>query len=158
MKATTSLLLSITLAISLAGCKSLNPQTGQVEYDPVKTEQVKAIFKPLVSGTTASILKKHPNYRPAIATIYTNMTLLTVSNALSPTTLRLMVANTIAEYGGSIDPMAVGGISSVVAGFEFFYAGRSRADTAADLYVQHISQTLCDGMLEGLLFYPASKP
>lgn len=157
MKTKHILISAALMAMLAAGCMTTNQQTGKKEYDPVKTEQVKSVFQPLVAGTVASILHKNPEYRPVVASVQTNICLLASTNGITPAVLRTIVSGVIQQHGAKLDPMAIGGIQAVLAGFDFFYASRLRADTTPELYVQHISDTLCKGMFDGLMFYPEAK-
>lgn len=157
MKVKLTLITAALATLVVTGCMTTNPQTGKKEYDPVKTEQVKSVFQPLVAGTVASILNRNPEHRPIIASVQTNICLLASTNGITPAVLRTIVSGAIQQHGANLDPLAVGGIQAVLAGFDFFYASRTRADTTPELYVQHISDMLCKGMSDGLMFYPDAK-
>lgn len=63
----TLVLLLAAALLATTGCKSLNPETGQREYDPVKTEKVVAAIHPVISDPLRRSLENSPQNAPLIA-------------------------------------------------------------------------------------------
>lgn len=152
MKHLTSPIIALTLLLC-AGCMTTNPETGVKEYDQVKTEQVKAIFKPIIAGGVASHVKSHPETKVILTEIAAGICNLNESG-LTPTVLRAVVAQALQKYHVHVDPALVGTINGLIGVYELWYAQRTRADLPPESFVLHLGETLCDGITQGLMFFP----
>src|SRR5690349_3808610 len=104
MKKTTVLICALALSI-LCGCKTVNPQTGVKEFDPVKTEQVRAVIKPMVSGGVAALLQKVPTSRPYIEQAAGAVCEMRDAKAFDPVNLRARLIGILDASNVKIDPL-----------------------------------------------------
>ena len=147
--------LLLTVGI-LTGCKTTNPNTGEKEFDQVKTEQVKAIIKPQVATAVTLLIHKRPDIRPYFVLAAENICALRDAGSLSPAFFQAAINSAFAEYPDRVDPLVVAGINTVIALVEINYANRLNADLPPEEFVWNLFDVVCEGIQLGLA--PSAPP
>jgi len=149
MKNTFTLILAL-LALVLVGCKTFNPATGENEFDPVKTEQVKAVLKPQVSTVIALLATKHPEARPYMLLAADNICKLRDDGFVSPASFQTAINAALANWENKNSPAVVASVNALIALVEINYANRLRADLPPEEYAWNIFDVFCEGIRQGL--------
>jgi hypothetical protein len=151
-------LLTICGLCVFAGCKTTNPTTGQKEYDPVKTEQVKAAIEPIAAGAIRRVVLNSPqhadeiaNYLRSVGRIFCSMEtngnfsaeyLISEADKL---TAPLIKDNYVADIKNAI-----------LALYRINYADRFKAELPPDKWPRHVASLFCASIDRGLR--DAGKP
>lgn len=150
--------LTIAAVCIFAGCRSTNPTTGQREYDPVKTEQVKAAIEPIAAGAIRRVLQNSPQHSDQIAgylrsiggifcAMETNGNfsaeyLITEADKLTAPLLK--------------DNYVVDIKNAILALYRINYADRFKAELPPDKWPRHVASLFCASIDRGLK--DAGKP
>lgn len=148
MRATTCLAVTLSLFI-LCGCKSIDPTTGQQVFDQVKTEKVRAVLKPVVSGAVVAVLAKNPQ-----GAVYFNLAASAIcemrdTKQVNVETFRARLLGIIDQHATRVDPLIRTGFLTVIALFEINYADRLHADLSPEEFTWNLLDVLCDGIRGG---------
>jgi hypothetical protein len=137
--------LILILALSQCGCKTTNPTTGQKEYDPVKTETVKAAVEIPIKSAVLRVLQNSPQNSDDIARYLREVggafCAVRDAKAFEPAAL-IQRLNSITAPSVR-DPLITDIKNVAVALYQIFYAQRHRADLPADGFALHLSDLLC---------------
>jgi hypothetical protein len=157
VKAATKMLLALCLAgtVTVVGCKILNPDTGEYEYDPVTTEQVKSTVKPFVVSTVRRIIIANPdtaNYFTLSAQTFDKMR---DDKAFEPSILIKALDEAAKNEGwyGSEDEWIQVGLDfkdALIAFYEVYYAQRFKAALPEDEFLFHVTDLIADALAQGV--------
>lgn len=147
-----SLLLAGTFAlITLPACTTKAPD-GTVQFDPVKTEKVKAGVQPAISLGIKKIIDNSPQHAPEIAAyirsagdIFCRMV---VDQQFSPDVLITALDKLVAPKIGN-DELAVGK-DLLVTLYRINYAGKFATPVDQQKWGGVVSQIMCDSIKAGL--------
>lgn len=150
--------ITLLAVCAVTGCKSTNPTTGQREYDPVKTEQVKAAIEPIAAGAIRRVIQNSPehadeiaNYLRSVGSIFCSMEtngsfsaeyLVREADRLTAPMLR--------------DNYVVDIKNAILALYRINYADRFRAELPSDKWPRHVAALFCASIDRGLR--DAGKP
>ena len=134
----------------LTACKTTNPETGQREYDPIKTQQVQAAVKPVVTGVVTAVINRHPEARKPFQKAADNICTLRDNRMFSVDSLRMAFNSAFEDFNQKTDPLVVNGIQLVIALFEINLANKLQADLPPDEFAWSLLDILCDGINQGL--------
>jgi len=154
MKTKSIILLTVlsALLIAMTGCISLNPVTGQREFDPVKTEQVKATLEPIISGGIRRAIQHSPNHADQIAGY-----LHSAANVFCSmdTNGNFSVEYLVTELDKIVAP-ALGDSyiidlkNAAIALYRVNYAERFRAELPPDRWPRQVASLFCAAINQGL--------
>jgi len=151
-----STLLALIVAVSAisftTGCRTTNPDTGEVVFDPVRTEKVQAAIKPAIA--TGVLIGIRQEAQAATAFVLAEQVLqdLVGQRQIDPTVVNdaLIKLNLAALQSQDAKLAAQVGINTMLALYNAAVADRVQADIAEDQYLYAILQTLADGVSMGL--------
>lgn len=150
MKKKMLLVMAAVLGLVLApGCSTLNPETGEREFDPVKTEKVQAVLKNAIADAVLFAAQKDPNALPYLeASALVVCSLADAEGSLDSIALRTALdAASVNELKTVEAQMA---LNAVVGLYEAALADKWRADVDANAYANAILDTLCEGLTLGV--------
>jgi hypothetical protein len=147
-------ILILAVALSLAACTSVNQNTGEREFDPVKTAKVKAAAEPLISGGIAIALANNPEKKDQLASYFRSLgnvfCRMSQEDSFNPEFL-LTEANTATQpFQAGLDPYALTVKDSIIALYKILYADRFHAELDAEKWPKHVADVLCNGINQGL--------
>lgn len=138
--------------IVLTACKSTNPQTGQREFDPVKTEQAKAAIQPLIAGAVRRVLAQNPDKAEQIAdylraggSVFCNMDL---TGQFDPLVLAEKLDALVAPKVK--DDYLLDIKNAAIALYRVNYAERNRAELPPEQWARQIAGLFCAAIDQGL--------
>lgn len=146
---------AVILAVGV-GCKSLNPNTGQVEFDPVKTEQVKAAIEPVVSSAVRRVVIDNPEtaqYFQQAVDVFVQMR---DTQQFSPEYLVLALdkAAEKEDWFSKLDPEVAGYVldakNLMIALYRINFADAGRADLSPEKFAWNLLDVLASGVGQGL--------
>lgn len=138
------------MLLAFTGCSTINPQTGQKEFDPVKTEKVRSAVKPLVTAGVAATVKQVPDaglYFSKAAVVICEMR---DTKEVSVINFRARLLGILDEQHVKIDPLIRTGFITIISVFDINFADRTRADLPPDQFVWNLLDVLCDGIRTGI--------
>lgn len=140
-----------TLALQqITGCKTVNPTTGQAQYDPVKTAQVEAAFVPLASSTIRRLIKHNPTDATKIAEYFRAggrvFKQMVDQKKFDPVYLVQQLDLVIPIRNDTILDVK----NLIVAMYTVFYGDRVHAELPEDQWVIHVANTFAKGIDQGL--------
>jgi hypothetical protein len=142
------------LALLTLGCKTVNTASGQKEYDPVKTEQVKAAFEPLLSSPVRRILLNSPKHAAETGTYFRGVAgvfcAMATSKQFTPEFLIAALDSLAAPKIGDRYQEVLDVKNALVAAYTIFYASRHRAELPETGYLLHISDFICSAINRAL--------
>lgn len=144
----------LAFAIALVGCKTLNPETGEKEFDPVKTAQVRAAIKPAVSTLVTSVIINNPTSLQYFQVAGTNICKLRDDHAVSLSAFKEALNSAFSGWEGAADPVVAGAINTLIALVEINYANRLRADLPEEEFAWNLIDVICDGITQGITLAP----
>lgn len=144
--------------LSFTACSTLNPNTGEREFDPVKTQSIKEATKPLVASLVrrgiVDIYEKDPNvliYFQASAQTFCTMR---DQKAFSVQVMRLSLERTLADTGifpnSKVDPLIIDVKNLIIAIYAVQYENRLRADLSEEEFLWNILDSMCQGFETGI--------
>lgn len=150
-----NLLVIAFVALAFPACSTLNPLTGVLEYDPVKTEQVKAAIEPFVTAALGSAIAKNGVKHPELAEYYRSVgRVFCKMEATSTFSVDFLVEeiNKLATPAlAKSDPLVLLAKDAAIALYRINYAARHRAELPADKWPAHVAGLLCNGIDTALL-------
>lgn len=142
----------------LTGCTILNPITGKKEYDPIRTEQVKAALEPVAAGAIRRIIFNSPQHSDQIAEYFRSIgkifCQMDASGEFSPETLIAEVDKLTAPLIGDVYIIDIK--NALLALYRINYADRFRAELPPDKWPRQIASLFCGAIDRGLK--DAGKP
>jgi hypothetical protein len=152
---------AILMAVIAIGCTTTNPQTGQNEFDPVKTEQVKAALEPVITQGVRRVLAHNKSHAAEIAQyvgaaghVFCEMDR---TGNFEPSYLiteldKLVAPNIGDDYLLSIKDAAI-------ALYRINYAQRFTAELPENEWPRQVANLFCQAITRGLLGVPLpAKP
>jgi len=148
----------LLVAAFCVGCMTQNPATGEKEFDPVKTEQVKEASKTLIASATRRTIVDTYGYDKRVL-LYFEKSLTTFktmrdNKEFSVATLRLNLEAALYETGifpnPNIDGLIIDGKNFLVSLYAIQYENRLSADLGEDGFVFNLMDALCDGTEQGI--------
>lgn len=150
------LLIALPFLLMGTGCTTLNPATGQQEYDPVKTAKVREIIKPVISEATYQGLKETPQLRIYFSQVRDVICAMRDKKQFDPEMLVASLNNVITTTGFVDNPWARIGLHSLTSMYRIYWVDRGRADLPEDKYLWNILDVMCDGINQGLILAPSN--
>jgi len=150
MKKKIFLIVAAVLGLVLApGCSTLNPETGEREFDPVRTEKVTSVLKNAIADAVLFAAQKDANALPYLeASALVVCSLSSEEGTLDSIALRSALdAASVNELKTVEAQMA---INAVVGLYEAALADKFRADVDANAYANAIVDCLCEGLTLGV--------
>lgn len=157
-----TLLTAVVLAASLAlvACKSTNPATGKKEYDPVKTEQVKAAVEPILASGVRRVLANNPEHGDEIAGYMRSVGYVFLSASesgeLGPEQIIEAADRATAGLQNGVDPAIIDGKNALIALYRILYGDRFKAELPPDKWPKHVADVIAQAVDQGLK--DAGKP
>ena len=145
------LVLTMCLGLLASGCTTTNPDTGEREYDPVKTEKVRAAIKPVLSTAVAAVIQKHPEARRPFSLMGVQLCSLRTTGTIDPKAIRDAVNAALLKSDAEIDPIIAGVGNLVISLFEINYADRLQADLSPEQFTWNLLDVLCDSIHQGVM-------
>lgn len=138
------------LAIGITGCKTLNPTTGEREYDPAKTSAVVQAVSVPASSAIRRALNRSPQHAAEIAkylraagTVFQEIT---VTKEFDPVAVALKLDAIVVIKNDTIVDMKNLGIAL----YSIFWSQRLRAELAPDAWMIHVANTFATAIDRGL--------
>lgn len=133
----------------IVGCTTTDPNTGEPVYDPVKTEQSKAIIEQTIAGAIASIemsddVQRYLNYSA------NTLCELKDREAIAPSVLAKNLSDALDAEGVIGDTYAIAAKNVIVALYQINYAERGNADLDPEKFMWHILDSMCTAIRQGL--------
>ena len=132
------------------GCKTLNPATGQKEYDPAKTSAVVQAVSVPASSAIRRALNRSPQhaaeigqYLRAAGNVFREIT---VTKEFDPIKVAMKLDAIIVIKNDTIIDMKNLGIAL----YSIFYSQRLRAELAPDAWMIHVADTFATAIDRGL--------
>ena len=144
-------LLSMALILAITGCATVNPNTGDREFDQVKTEKVKAIIKPQVASLVTLVVNNNPEARQYFELAAEQICLLRDTGEATPATFQVAINSAFANWDRANRPGVVIGINGIIALLEINYANRLRADLPPEEFAWNLFDVICEGINQGLV-------
>lgn len=153
-----TIVLLITLAgvVMFAGCKSINPATGQKEYDPIKTAAVEAAIKPTLASAVRRVIEAEPKTAPYFAQAADTFVKARDTKAWSPE-LIMAELNAAAEAEGWYKTedewvsLALDVKNLALALYGIAYEGRFKMDMEEGQFLYHLTNVMAAGLAQGVL-------
>lgn len=145
--------LALSLLLVTTACKTTNPNTGQKEYDPVTTTQVKAALQPAVSDVLRRILVNSPEhatnsiapYFRQVGGIFCKMV---ATKQFSPNFLiEELKTVRVPDIGDGASTLA---INTAVGLYSIFYVSKHTVDLSEEQWGYHLSDFFCAAIDRGL--------
>lgn len=142
--------LMVALALICQGCKTLNPTTGEREYDPAKTDAVvQAVMLP-ASSAIRRALNRSPHHATEIAGYLRSAGLvfqeMTVTKKFDPVDLLKALDQIVVIKNDTVIDMK----NMAVALYSIFYAQRFQAELAPESWMIHVANTFATAIDRGL--------
>lgn len=150
----------IFIAGCYSGCKTANPTTGVKEFDPVKTEKVKAAIEPIVSSAVRRVVASNPKHSDEIA-LYLRavggaVCSISDTGEASPETLIAAIDAATVNLQAGVDPEIIDGKNAIIAVYKILYADRFKAELPPDEWPKNVCDVICQAIDQGLK--DAGKP
>lgn len=142
--------LMVALALICQGCKTLNPGTGEQEYNPAKTEAVVAAVSLPASSAIRRALNRSPQHAQEIAgylraagMVFQEMT---VTKKFDPADLMTALDKIVVIKNDTILDMKNLGVAL----YTIFYSQRFQAELAPESWMIHVANTFATAIDRGL--------
>jgi hypothetical protein len=157
-----ALIAALVVLGTVAGCTTLNPATGQQEYDLTKTENVKIILEPFVAQVFVEVMANSPEHKTQIGSYVraAGNVFKKVANeqAIDPLTLIAEVDRVTAPYQAGLPSLAILAKNTLTRLYKLAYFNRHRAELSPEKWPVHVAgliatsldQALKDSGLPGL--------
>lgn len=147
-------------ALTLTACRSVNPTTGQKEFDPVKTQAVKDTVQPLAAGAVRRVIQNSPQHSDAIAeyfrSIGTAFCKMDATGNFSPQVLVDAADAATAKLQAGVDPYVIDLKNGIVALYKLNFGARFNAELSPERWPAFVASVFCNGIGQGLK--DAGKP
>lgn len=138
-------------AVVVAGCRTTN-SAGQSQYDPVKTEQVKAAVEVPLASLVRRAITDNPNKAAELGTYFRSLESVFCrmrdTGKFEPSYLISEVDKLTAPL--IKDDLAIDAKNLAVSLYRIFYADRNNAQLSAEKWPYHVSDTICNAIKQGL--------
>ena len=149
---------SLGLLLAVSGCttKVIDPATGQstTQFDPVKTEQVKALLEPIGAGAVRRIITNSPQhsdeiagYFRAVGSVFCQMS---ANNDFDPAYLIGAADAATAKFQANVPQEAIDVKNALVALYKVNFEGRFRAELPPDKWPKNVADVICVSIDQGL--------
>ena len=139
---------ALSLALACAGCKTFNPVTGQQEFDPVKTETVKAVAAPVVASAVRRVTTdENADYLRAGGAVFCAASR---SGQLDPVFLIDALEAATVSRQARVDPLVIDAKNLLVALYKINFNDRFRAELPPDKWPKNVADVLCEAIDLGL--------
>jgi hypothetical protein len=163
MKKLFDILAIIGLVVIFTGCTTYNPDTGQKEYDPIRTEQVKAAIEGVAVVAVRRVLddthEKSPNVLLYLQQSADFVCLMKTEKKFSPEFLidglNKGLADTFQNQG--VDPLILDLKELLISIYKINYASRLNADLNEEGFLLNMLDVLCNSMNRGIADFIASQ-
>lgn len=132
----------------MTGCTTLNPATGQHEFDPAKTDKVKAA----VEGTLAIALRRVVSadseaYLRTVGTVFCQMS---SSGQFDPVFVADAVDRSTADLQGRADPLLIDAKDLLLVLYKINYADRFKYDLSGEKWPKNVADVVCTSIDQAL--------
>lgn len=146
---------AVFVSALIAGCTSINPNTGQSEYDAVKTAQVKDAIQPVVSGVVRRVAKQNPDTAPFFRLAAQTFARMRDDKKFAPSYFIEAMDKAAREQGWyrSDDEwiqLAFDAKNVIIGLYEAFYDSRLSADLPEDQFLFHLADFVSNSIDQGL--------
>lgn len=156
---------AVTMLNFGTGCTTVNPTTGQAEFDQAKTEKVKAALSPLITGPIRRVLAKNPQHAAEISTYIRSVgevfCLMDSEKKFSPEFLVDQLSKlTAPAVAGLNDELILSARDGVIALYKINYADRFNAELPPDKWPAQVANLMCNAINQALIDskQPGVKP
>jgi hypothetical protein len=136
------LLIVVALA-AFTGCTTLNPDTGKKEFDPIKTANVKAVIRPVLSGVTRRLVEGSPESAAYVRTIGSVFCEMSTTGKLSPLEVATAVDQSLRGKQVGVDPLIIDAKNALLALYEINYNGRFTAELSPEKWPKNVADVIC---------------
>ena len=147
-------------AAVVTGCKSVNPQTGVKEYDPVKTDQVVAALEPIGASAIRRVLKNSPEHSDEIAGYMRSVGMVFYRMESTGEFDPAYVIAELDQIGSPYIPEDLDYVvdikNALLALYKINYGDRFRAELPPDQWPRQVARLICSSINDGLK--DAGKP
>jgi len=140
----------------LVGCTTLGPD-GTTVYDPIKTEKVRAVMKPLITEATGRVIDGNPDVRGYFTAAAVVTCEMRDAKAFVLVNFRARLMGILDASDVRVDPLVRTSFNTIIAIFELNYADRLKADLPEDEFVWNLLDVLCDGIRGGVAGPPPAS-
>lgn len=154
MKNQALLIISSLALLAFTGCKTANPTTGVQEFDPVKTEQVKAVITPVTSGIVRRVILNNPknadeigNYMRAVGGVFCSAS---ETGKLGPEQIIEAMDSATLYLQGGVAPEIIDGKNLLIALYRINYGSRFTAELPPDQWPKNVADVICESIDQGL--------
>lgn len=145
-------------ACLMIGCKSMNPATGQYEFDPLKTDAVKAALELPVKSAIRRAILNSPDHADEIADYFRQVATVFCKMSTTGTFDPLFL---IAEVDKLVipkipDPLILDAKDSLITLYRIFYSQRFTAELSPQEWPFHLADFFCTAINTALK--DAGKP
>lgn len=141
---------TLALAMIVAGCKTLNPATGQKEYDPAKTSAVVSAVSVPASSAIRRALNRSPQHANEIAGYLRAaggvFQEIAVTKEFDPIKVAAKLDEIVVIKNDTVIDLKNLGIAL----YTIFYSQRLRAELAPDSWMIHVADTFASAIDRGL--------
>lgn len=150
--------ITLLAVCAVTGCKSTNPTTGQREYDPVKTEQVKAAIEPIAAGAIRRVIENSPQHADEIATYLRSVGRIFCAMETNGNFSAEFLITEADKLTAPLlkDNYVVDIKNAILALYRINYADRFKAELPPDKWPRHVASLFCASIDRGLK--DAGKP
>jgi len=149
-----NLILGLAFLVTMSACKTVNPETGQAEFDPVRTESVKAAIEPVITGTIRRVLNRNPKHAVEIANyireggkVFCEMD---ATGKFDPLFLAgRLDALFVPQIGADLE-LLLTLKDSAIALYKINYAQRLTAELPPEEWPRQVANLFCNGIDRGL--------
>lgn len=139
----------VLFAFAVCGCSTFNPDTGQKEFDPVKTHKVRAALKPAISTVVLGTIIHNPEAREPFGKAAVHICKMRDSGEVNLTQLKEAVNSELAPLLRN-DLVVAGTINTVFSLIEINFADRFRADLPEEEFVWNMLDVLCEAITQAV--------
>ncbi|HEU4344043.1 MAG TPA: hypothetical protein VFU31_21010 [Candidatus Binatia bacterium] len=143
-----------------AGCSTINPDTGQKVFDPIRTAQVKAALQAPVQETITRIIRNSPEHSDQIANYFRSagnvFCKMRDTSRFEPQFLIAELEKATEGLQQGLDPLAITAKNTIIALYVVFYSQRQSADLSPEKFLWNTSDLFCNAINTGLK--DAGKP
>lgn len=151
------IILAVALCAAVAilpACTTTDPTTGAKVFDPVKTDQVKSVLKPVIATSVSAVLKNSPQHAPEIGSYFRSVAgvfcQMEANKSFSPAYLIKEVDAHTSRLLPQ-DPLIVGVKNSLVALYEINYGNSLKADIPPEQFLGQLASLFCAAINQGLI-------
>jgi hypothetical protein len=145
------LIATAILSAAIVGCSSINPATGQREYDPVTTEQVKAALQGVTVIGLGEVLRKKPESAEYIRSVGSIFCRMKETKVFSVDYLVDEANKATLEYQNGVDPLVLASKDSLIALYRVFLSKKGTAELPETEWPYHVADLFCESINTALI-------